>query len=637
MWLPNRKTELVSVFPGVSMNSSGGVLSGKILSESNSDSAYLSEYNISVNPGYMKIKFVFLNLFFALIISIQFSYSQVTIPSHEKMPASSNSFCNSILGKNVFVFEPGMDMKEIQVLIDTIFNRQSGEKSEFSKNRYALLFKPGNYNLDVKVGYYMQIIGLGETPEDVIITGAVRSNTTHGNSVLTNFWRAVENLTIIPAKDSACVWGVSQASPMRRVYIKGNLQLFDKGYASGGFLADSKIDGVVTCGPQQQWFSRNTKWNKWVGGNWNMMFVGVPDAPLENWPEKPYTSIKTTPAIREKPYLVYNDKDFNIRIPELKKNSTGPGWINNITDKRSITSDDIYVAKPGIDNAVSINSALKEGKNLLLTPGIYPLSESLKVIRPGTVIMGLGMPSLMADNGNPVLEISDVDGVTVCGILIDAGKVSSKTLFQVGEPGSVKTHESDPVFLYDIFFRVGGPAEGSASACMVINSNDVYADHLWLWRADHGNGVGWDKNRCANGLIVNGDNVTVYGLFNEHFQEYQTLWNGDNGKVYFYQSEMPYDPPTVDSWKHDGVYGYASYKVSDNVRKHAAWGIGIYNVFYDAPVIVDNAIETPVYLENDIHHKIIYWLNGNKKSIVKSIINGKGGSVSFSNRKATMD
>jgi hypothetical protein len=81
---------------------------------------------------------------------------------------------------------------------------------------------------------------------------------------------------------------------------------------------------------------------------------------------------------------------------------------------------------------------------------------------------------------------------------------------------------------------------------------------------------------------------------------------------------------------------YASYKVSDNVKTHEAWGIGIYNVFYDAPVIVDNAIETPVALENKIHNKIIFWLNGNKESIVKSIINGKGGAVNVTNRKATM-
>ena len=583
------------------------------------------------------MRYILLSLVLLFLPGIRNPFQEVNVSLPAKAFTGSERYLDKAFGKNVFVFEPGMNMKEIQILIDSIFALQSTKKSEFNKNRYALLFKPGKYTLDVKVSYYMQIIGLGQSPEDVEITGSVRSNTTDGYTVLCNFWRGVENLTVVPSTDSTNVWGVSQAAPMRRVYIKGNLQLFDKGYASGGFLADSKIDGVVSSGPQQQWFSRNSAWGKWIGGNWNMMFLGVKGAPESRWPDNPYTTINETPVIREKPYLVFDDKGYSIKIPELKKNSIGPGWLNHNIDKKAIHLNEFYIVKPGIDNSESINSALIKGKNLLITPGIYSLKNAIKITRPGTVIMGIGMPSLMPENGNSVFEISDVDGVTVAGILVDAGKISSKTLMQVGEPGSARSHESDPVFLYDIFFRVGGPSEGSASSCLVINSNNVYVDHVWLWRADHGNGVGWNKNRGANGLIVKGDNVTVYGLFNEHFQEYQTLWNGNNGKVYFYQSEMPYDPPAVDSWKHDDVYGYASYKVSDKVKYHEAWGLGIYNVFYDAPVIVDNAIETPSAVENRIHHIIICWLDGNKNSIVKSIINGKGGSVSFSHRQAKMN
>ncbi len=566
-----------------------------------------------------------------------FGSSQSSDTSDPPLPLSFEKYNKSALGENVFVFDPAMEMKEIQVVIDTIFNRQSARRSEFSKNRYALLFKPGHYNLDVKVDYYMQVLGLGQSPEDVVITGAVRSNTTHGNSVLTNFWRGVENLTVIPTSDSTMVWGVSQAAPLRRVHIKGNLQLFDKGYASGGFLADSKVDGKINSGPQQQWFTRNSRLGTWEGGVWNMMFVGVPEAPAEKWPEKPYTTIKETPIVREKPWLSLDEKGFCLNIPAIRKNSSGPDWINGTMPERRLGQDKLYIVNPETDDSRSINKALKKGMNLLITPGRYFLKESLKVTRRGTVITGIGLATLIPENGNAAIEISDVGGVIVSGLTIDAGKVPSGYLLQAGETGSKRSHVSDPSFLYDIFVRVGGPAEGSASACMVINSNDVCIDHIWLWRADHGNGVGWDKNRCANGLIVNGDNVTVYGLFNEHFQEYQTLWNGNNGRVYFYQSEMPYDPPTVDSWKHDGVYGFASYKVSDNVKTHEAWGIGIYNVFYNAPVIVDNAIESPASLENKIHHKIIYWLNGNKESVVKSIINGKGGGVDEKKRKATMD
>lgn len=552
-----------------------------------------------------------------------------------QVPEIFKKFNNSPLGENVFVFDPGMNMNEIQALLDTVFLRQTGRKGEFTNNRYALLFKPGRYDLDVRVDYYMQVLGLGKSPEDVVIHGAIRSNTTMWNSVLCNFWRAVENLTVEPVKDTM-VWGVSQAAPLRRVHIKGNLQLFDKGYASGGFLADSKIDGTISSGPQQQWFTRNSQLEKWLGGHWNMMFVGVPQAPAQNWPEGPYTTIKETPLVREKPYLTFDENGFNVRVPQLKTNSAGPGWLKGSDDDKTINIDRFYIAKPVTDNSETINAALAMGKNLLFTPGRYFLDKSIIVTRPGTIVIGTGMATLIPVNDNAAVEISDIDGVTVCGLTIDAGSKFSDFLFRAGEPGSKKSHAKDPVFLYDLFFRVGGPAEGSARSCLVINCNDVVVDHTWLWRADHGNGVGWDKNRCANGLIVNGNNVTIYGLFNEHFQEYQTLWNGNNGRVYFYQSEMPYDPPSVQAWQHNGINGYASYKVSDNVTSHEAWGLGIYNVFYNAPVIVDNAIETPLSLEEKIHNKIIFWLNGNRESVVKSIINGRGGEVNVSTRKAVM-
>lgn len=582
----------------------------------------------------MKQIILFCLLLFAQ--GIQKVSSQSTTPLPQSLQSIVSQSNQPLLGDNVFVLDPSMDMHEIQTLIDTLHARQTGRKSEFSINRYALLFKPGTYHLDVKVGYYMHVIGLGNSPEEVVIEGAVRSNSTRGGNVLTNFWRAAENLTIVPAKDTTNTWAVSQAAPLRRIHVRGNLKLHDNGYASGGFLADSKIDGTVISGPQQQWFTRNTNLKKWNGGVWNMTFVGVPNAPEENWPTKPFTVIKETPSLREKPYWTMVNNQLALRIPALKNNTQGISWEAQESIESTLPVKEFYVAKANVDNAHSINKALKKGKNILFTPGIYSLDESLKVTRKGTVIYGIGMPSLVPAKGNKVMEVKDVDNITIAGLLMDANINLSETLLQVGEPGSKKSHEARPTYLYDVFFRVGGPHEGLAKSCMVVNSNNVCIDHVWLWRADHGAGVGWDKNRCANGLVVNGRDVTVYGLFNEHFQEYQTLWNGENGRVYFYQSEMPYDPPTADAWKHDNTNGYASYKVADQVKEHHAWGVGIYNVFYNAPVIVDQAIETPEALENNIIHSVIFWLNGNKESVVKSIINGKGQSISNSNRKATL-
>jgi len=579
-------------------------------------------------------------MYLCLLFGLQEGFAQskpartVTVNLTGRVKAIADKYNQTIFGKNAFVFDPSMDMREIQILIDTLYGGQIFPDNEFSKNRYALLFKPGTYHLDIRVGYYMHIIGLGNKPDDVVIVGAVRSNADKGH-VLCNFWRSVENLTIIPTKDSTNTWAVSQASPLRRVHVKGNLKLFE-GASSGGFMANCKIDGTVLSGSQQQFLTRNSVFDKWEGALWNMMYMGVTNAPEENWPDKPVTTVKQTPAIREKPYWAYADGKYVLKFPSIKKNSSGVDWEEQKGKEKSISMDDFYVAKPGTDHAATLNLALKNGKHILFSPGIYRLNESLAITRKGTLLIGIGMATLVPETGKIAVMVADVGGITIAGLLIDAGPVPSETLMQVGEAGVKKRHKANPSFLYDVFFRVGGPHEGAAAACLTINSHDVFVDHAWMWRADHGEGVGWQKNKCANGLIVNGDHVTIYGLFNEHFQEYQTLWNGENGRVFFYQSEMPYDPPSVEAWKHGTTNGYASYKVADKVKNHHAVGLGIYNVFYDAPILVDQAIEAPRLLENNFYHKVIFWLNGNKQSEVRSIINGKGGAVNSTNRKSTM-
>jgi hypothetical protein len=167
-------------------------------------------------------------------------------------------------------------------------------------------------------------------------------------------------------------------------------------------------------------------------------------------------------------------------------------------------------------------------------------------------------------------------------------------LLEVGPDGSRARHEKDPIALHDIFFRVGGAGVGRAKVNLRINSNDTIVDHTWIWRADHGDGVGWELNTSENGLVVNGNDVTIYGLFVEHHRQYQVLWNGNGGRTYFYQSEIPYDPPNQASYTSaPGVNGWASYKVADGVTSHEAWGLGVYSVFEHPDVVLSRAIETP--------------------------------------------
>jgi hypothetical protein len=537
-------------------------------------------------------------------------------------------------GPNVLIFDPTMPMAMIQSQIDAVIGKQAS--SQFGTARYAYFFKPGQYTLDVKVGFYMQVIGLGLSPDDVVITGAVRSKADwFGGNATLNFWRAAENLAVVPTQDANTdIWAVSQGTSLRRMHVKGPLTFSDGGYSSGGFIADSLVDGRVSSGTQQQFFSRNTDWMSWSGGVWNMVFVGAPHAPTGAWPGSPFTVVDRTPLLREKPYLVI-DKDghYFVVVPPLVKDTQGPSWTAAAPAPYAVTTDQFYIARPMTDTAATLNGALAQGKNLIFTPGIYHLDATLQVTRADTIVMGLGLTTLVPNGAIPAMAIADVDGVKLSGIIFDAGATESPTLLQVGEAGATKSHAADPTSLHDIFCRVGGGTAGVATSCLTINSNDVIADNLWLWRADHGAGAGWTSNRSKNGLVVNGSGVTVYGLFVEHFQEYQTLWNGEGGRVYFYQSEMPYDPPSQTDWQHDGENGYATYKVGPAVTTHEAWGIGMYSVFRNA-VVLDNAMETPTGTGVALHHLITVWINGAAGSSINHIVNGTGAAATQSTRES---
>ena len=205
----------------------------------------------------------------------------------------------------------------------------------------------------------------------------------------------------------------------------------------------------------------------------------------------------------------------------------------------------------------------------------------------------MGLATLTAVDGATPIRIADRPGVIVAGVTIDAGTEESRVLLQVGKPTATTvgrtTTRPTRQRLSDVYFRVGGPHIGKADIALEINSDNVLIDHTWVWRADHGvegfdtsgNDFGdterWATNIGRNGLVVNGDDVTATGLFVEHFQEYNTLWNGERGRVVLYQNELPYDPPTQADWTTpDGTLGWAGYKVADQVKTHQLWGGGVY-------------------------------------------------------------
>jgi hypothetical protein len=526
----------------------------------------------------------------------------------------------SPFGPNVKIFDPSMPQSEIQATVDAIAAEQVS--NQFGTQRYALLFMPGTYGspadpLNFQVGYYTDVAGLGSSPGDVTINGTIdvyNQCFSDGCTALVNFWRSVSNLTInVMGKEGTCqggeFWATSQAAPMRRVHVNGFATLMDyctgPSYASGGFIADSMFTGsVVVNGSQQQYLVRNSVLDLWTNAVWNQVFAGVPGAPPQSFPDPPYTTLPTNPASREKPFL-YVDANghFNVYVPDAQFNSSGVTWAVGQTPGHSIPIEDFFIAKP-TDNVQSINNALAQGKNVIFTPGVYDVDKTIKVKRPDTIVLGMGMATLTAQNGVVPMTVADVKGVEISGLIFDAGPVNSPVLLQVGTQhaanGQARAHNdwsdpADPTAIHDVFFRIGGPHLGKATVSLEVNADNAVLDDTWAWRADHGAGVGWTSNTADTGLVVNGDDVTATGLFVEHYQKYEVIWNGENGKTIMFQNEMPYDPPNQAAWQHDGMLGWAAYKVADSVQAHEGWGLGSYCYFnVDPSIHAAHGFEVPV-------------------------------------------
>jgi hypothetical protein len=560
-----------------------------------------------------------------------------------------------VFGPNVTIFDPSMPVSEIQATIDALHAQQVDD--EMGTNRYALLFEPGVYGstaepLQLKVGYYTEIAGLGASPRDVTINGKIEvynrclENGGTSNCVaLVNFWRTLSNLSLQintlgqdGCRASANFWAVSQAVSMRRLDVSGgNLSLMDyctagPQFASGGFIADSNLPFVIN-GSQQQWLIRNSRIVGWSNAVWNQVFAGVEGAPSEEaFPNPPYTTLATTPISREKPYLFVDEQgDVNVRVPAARKDTSGITWADGMTAGRTIPLTDFFVAKPS-DSVQAINSQLARGMNLLLTPGVYDVARSIEVKRADTVVLGLGHATLTAVDGSIPLTVADVPGVVVAGVTIDAGTATSPVLLEVGKKngnnGSKKSDPLNPTTLSDVYFRVGGPHVGKADVALEVNSDNVLIDHTWVWRGDHGvegfsDTERWNINTGRNGVVVNGDNVTATGLFVEHFQQYNTVWNGDGGVTILYQNELPYDPPTQADWMNGPVEGWAGYKVAADVTTHTLYGGGVYVFNRNNPSIhTENGFEVPETTEVRLHHVMTVNLSA---GTIDHVVNGVGG------------
>jgi hypothetical protein len=569
-------------------------------------------------------------------------------------------------GPNVYVFSPSMPQSRIQARVNSIASQQAG--NQFGPQRYALLFEPGTYGsaadpLFLQVGYYTSVAGLGASPGDVVINGAVDSfnqcapptGATSNCTGLNNFWRSLSNLTIdfpTPKSGASCrqtaeFWATSQASPVRRVEVNGFTSLEDycskPSYSSGGFIADSKFSGrPVLNGTQQQFLVRNSTIDGWSNGVWNQVFSGDVGAPAQDFGSGGYyTTLATSPVTAEAPFLqVDASGNYSVFVPAVQHGSVGPSWASGRTPGTPIPIQRFFIATPS-DSAPVINAALARGQDLILTPGVYDLHQSIEVTRPDTVVLGLGFPTIVPANGVAAMRVASVRGVKLSGMIFAAGPVNSPVLLQVGrQPGLAdQADPEDPTLVQDVFFRIGGAAPGQAATSLVVNSSQVILDDIWAWRADHGHGIGWTDNVGDTGVVVNGNNVTAYGLSVEHYEKNEVIWNGKNGTDIFFQNEMPYDAPSQAAWMANPTTdGYPAFLITDRAAGFHGYGMGSYSFFNQGvPIFAASAFETANPPGSELHDLLTIFLSTAGSGGIDHVVNGAGRSSTAANPDAPVD
>jgi hypothetical protein len=607
----------------------------------------------------------------ALVCALAFASAAVAkapSPGQRSHPSAAPD-----LGTSVVLLDPTMPQSTIQAKLDAISTQQV--PNQFGSQRYAILFAPGTYGsaehpLDFQVGYYTEVAGLGAQPSDVVVNGAINVFNQCAGGVCNgtdNFWRSLSNLTLnvhLPKSppnyapfsgdpftagcdNAAEMWAVSQAAPMRRVIVNGSIALQDfcspTGFVSGGFFADDQFNGGnVGNDGQQQFFTRNSTIDAWSNGVWNQVFLGDTGAPATSFGPgtNQYTNVPSTPVSAEKPFL-YTDASGNYRVfvPAVRHNSVGTSYASGSTAGSSIPIERFFIARP--DTPVpTINAALARGLNLLLTPGVYNLARTIEVKHPHAVVLGLGLPTLIPQNGNVSMQTASVPGIKLAGIIFDAGPRNSQALLRVGSRRSGGTHDgNDPTRVQDIFFRIGGAEPGQATNSLIVNADNAILDDVWAWRADHGAGAVWTTNPADHGVVVNGDNVKAYGLFVEHYQKFEVVWNGQHGEDVFFQNEMPYDPPSQSAWMSSPTTdGYAAFLVSHRVRSFQGYGMGSYSFFNRGiPIFADQAFQSPTTPGVQFHDLLTVFLDKSGSGGIRSVINGVGGASTVANADKPVD
>ena len=401
------------------------------------------------------------------------------------------------------------------------------------------------------------------------------------------------------------------------------------------------VDGILDFSTQQQFFTRNSEFKQTDGGSWNLYFIGCnSDIAPNNCPVNNNTTLVTStpeipgPITAAPRFLYQSDGRISIIKPKIYTNSSG--ILANSEDDEELTNVFIVNSQTDIQ---TINEKLAAGIHLIFSPFIYSFSEPIRITRSGTVVLGLGYATIVPTAANAAIIIADgTEGVRVCGFILQAGDevggATTNALLVVGETENSGGNSENPNILFDIFPRVGGPdLTGTCDVMILVNQQNTIFDHIWCWRADHvgvledeRSGLGPDKAKVDNAIVVNADNVTMFGVFAEHTLKEQIIWNGNQGRLFFQQTELPYD--VAGGWNFPGL------KVTG--QNFFGSGIGIYSFFAQKWHEDDNApdVSTAVITPDDATVESCFTIFLDPSTgggSILSVINGKGTSSDITN------
>src|SRR5262249_52422534 len=148
------------------------------------------------------------------------------------------------------------------------------------------------------------------------------------------------------------------------------------------------------------------------------------------------------------------------------------------TPGTSLPISQFYVVVPGATTTNIVN-ALNSNCNLLFTPGVYHINQTLNISRAGTIVLGLGYPTIVNDSGVDSIHAAVADGGRLKDLLLDAATPQANPLLPTVPAGNATSHASNPISIQDVFFRIGGEFAGKVTNSLVVNSYDTIIDHIW--------------------------------------------------------------------------------------------------------------------------------------------------------------